>query len=186
MVHSSQLSWLRGVAQARLAAAGLSGALASLRFFCRSLSLELLYTQTLRLCRDRLARHLQVDRYTPGQKLQISYWRYVALMLYLRVIYKIELRTRTLRNYLYPLNILGYSQFNIPKDLNLKIYKYYNFMEDMTQNSYKIYLFAVKGRTRKISATSVFIFNYLGLIRLAVSSFMDHVFKIRPVRFRVL
>ncbi|KOB65656.1 putative CRSP complex subunit, partial [Operophtera brumata] len=54
LVHSSQLAWLRGVAQARLAAAGLSGALTALRYFCRSLSLELLYTQTLRLCRDRL------------------------------------------------------------------------------------------------------------------------------------
>ncbi|XP_028038306.1 mediator of RNA polymerase II transcription subunit 14-like [Bombyx mandarina] len=75
LVHSSQLAWLRGVAQARLAAAGLSGALTSLRFFCRSLSLELLYTQTLRLCRDRLSRHLQVDKYIPGQKLQVSYWK---------------------------------------------------------------------------------------------------------------
>lgn len=75
LVHSSQLAWLRGVAQARLAAAGLSGALTALRYFCRSLSLELLYTQTLRLCRDRLSRHLQVDRYVPGQKLQVSYWR---------------------------------------------------------------------------------------------------------------
>ncbi|XP_053601349.1 mediator of RNA polymerase II transcription subunit 14 [Plodia interpunctella] len=75
LVHSSQLAWLRGVAQARLAAAGLSGALTALRFFCRSLSLELLYTQTLRLCRDRLSRHLQVDKYIPGQKLQVSYWR---------------------------------------------------------------------------------------------------------------
>lgn len=75
LVHTSQLNWLRGVAQARLAAAGLSGALTALRYFCRSLSLELLYTQTLRLCRDRLSRHLQVDRYIPGQKLQVSYWR---------------------------------------------------------------------------------------------------------------
>ncbi|XP_063373551.1 mediator of RNA polymerase II transcription subunit 14 isoform X1 [Cydia amplana] len=86
LVHSSQLGWLRGVAQARLAAAGLSGALTALRYFCRSLSLELLYTQTLRLCRDRLSKHLQVDRYTPGQKLQISYWKELRCELGYRVI----------------------------------------------------------------------------------------------------
>lgn len=86
LVHSSQLAWLRGVAQARLAAAGLSGVLTALRYFCRSLSLELLYTQTLRLCRDRLSRHLQVDRYTPGQKLQVSYWRELGCELGYRLI----------------------------------------------------------------------------------------------------
>ncbi|XP_050349696.1 mediator of RNA polymerase II transcription subunit 14 [Nymphalis io] len=86
LVHSSQLNWLRGVAQARLAAAGLGGALTALRYFCRSLSLELLYTQTLRLCRDRLARHLQVDRYIPGQKLQVSYWRELGCELGYRLI----------------------------------------------------------------------------------------------------
>ncbi|XP_068628587.1 mediator of RNA polymerase II transcription subunit 14 [Battus philenor] len=86
LIHTSQLSWLRGVAQARLAAAGLSGALAALRYFCRSLSLELLYTQTLRLCRDRLSKHLQVDKYIPGQKLQVSYWRELGCELGYRVI----------------------------------------------------------------------------------------------------
>ncbi|CAH2099787.1 unnamed protein product [Euphydryas editha] len=86
LVHTSQLNWLRGVAQARLAAAGLSGALTALRYFCRSLSLELLYTQTLRLCRDRLSRHLQVDRYIPGQKLQVSYWRELGCELGYRLI----------------------------------------------------------------------------------------------------
>ncbi|KAJ2946324.1 hypothetical protein O0L34_g12361 [Tuta absoluta] len=86
LVHSSQLAWLRGVAQARLAASGLSGALAALRFFCRSLTLELLYTQTLRLCRDRLSKHLQVDRYVPGQKLQVSYWRELGCELGYRLI----------------------------------------------------------------------------------------------------
>ncbi|XP_028175096.1 mediator of RNA polymerase II transcription subunit 14 [Ostrinia furnacalis] len=86
LVHSSQLAWLRGVAQARLAAAGLGGALSALRYFCRSLSLELLYTQTLRLCRDRLAKHLQVDKYIPGQKLQVSYWRELGCELGYRLI----------------------------------------------------------------------------------------------------
>ncbi|XP_059049158.1 mediator of RNA polymerase II transcription subunit 14 [Achroia grisella] len=86
LVHTSQLAWLRGVAQARLAAAGLGGALTALRYFCRSLSLELLYTQTLRLCRDRLSRHLQVDKYIPGHKLQVSYWRELGCELGYRLI----------------------------------------------------------------------------------------------------
>lgn len=90
LVHPSQLLWLRGIAQSRLAAAGLGGALTTLRFFCRSLSLELLYTQTLRLCRDRLAQHVQVDNYIPGQKLQVSYWRELGCELGYRVIISTE------------------------------------------------------------------------------------------------
>ncbi|XP_041973972.1 mediator of RNA polymerase II transcription subunit 14 isoform X2 [Aricia agestis] len=86
LVHTSQLNWLRSVAQARLASAGLGGALTALRYFCRSLSLELLYTQTLRLCRDRLSKHLQVDKYIPGQKLQVSYWRELGCELGYRLI----------------------------------------------------------------------------------------------------
>lgn len=35
----------------------------------------MLYTQTLRLMRDRLDDHIQVDEYIPGTKLTVSYWR---------------------------------------------------------------------------------------------------------------
>lgn len=46
-----------------------------LHFFCQSLQLEVLYSQTLRLIRDRLDDHIHVDEYIPGKKLTISYWR---------------------------------------------------------------------------------------------------------------
>jgi hypothetical protein len=40
-------------------------------WFC----IQVLYSQTLRLCRDRLDDHIHVDEYTPGKCLSISYWR---------------------------------------------------------------------------------------------------------------
>lgn len=46
-----------------------------LHHFCQSLQLEVLYSQTLRLIRDRLDEHIHVDEYTPGKCLTISYWR---------------------------------------------------------------------------------------------------------------
>lgn len=76
LVHPRQVTYIRSVAQARLAAGGGPHALlAVLAYFCRSLQLELLYTQTLRLARDRLGRHIQVDQYVPGRKLTVSYWK---------------------------------------------------------------------------------------------------------------
>lgn len=46
-----------------------------LHFFCQSLQLEVLYSQTLRLMRDRLNTHIHVDEYYPGNRLAVSYWR---------------------------------------------------------------------------------------------------------------
>ncbi|KAJ8949024.1 hypothetical protein NQ318_005198, partial [Aromia moschata] len=46
-----------------------------LHFFCQSLQLEVLYSQTLRLMRDRLDDHIHVDEYVPGKCLVVSYWR---------------------------------------------------------------------------------------------------------------
>lgn len=46
-----------------------------LHYFCQSLQLEVLYSQTLRLIRDRLDDHIHVDEYTPGKCLSVSYWR---------------------------------------------------------------------------------------------------------------
>jgi hypothetical protein len=39
------------------------------------LCVQVLYSQTLRLCRDRLDDHIHVDEYRPGKCLSISYWR---------------------------------------------------------------------------------------------------------------
>lgn len=46
-----------------------------LHYFCQSLQLELLYTQSLRLRRDRLDDNINIEEYVPGIKLTVSYWR---------------------------------------------------------------------------------------------------------------
>lgn len=46
-----------------------------LHYFCQSLQLELLYTQTLRLRRDRLDDNIFVEEYVPGARVVVSYWR---------------------------------------------------------------------------------------------------------------
>lgn len=53
-----------------------------LHFFCQSLQLEVLYSQTLRLIRDRLDDHIHVDEYVPGKSLTVSYWRYLLFIFY--------------------------------------------------------------------------------------------------------
>lgn len=61
-----------------------------LHYFCQSLQLEVLYSQTLRLIRDRLDEHIHVDEYTPGKCLSISYWRYVRLEMLKKKLYSFE------------------------------------------------------------------------------------------------
>lgn len=39
-----------------------------------------MYTQTLKLMRDRLGDDIHVDEYVPGAKLTISYWRFVNIL----------------------------------------------------------------------------------------------------------
>ncbi|MGV4398223.1 hypothetical protein, partial [Pandoraea pneumonica] len=46
-----------------------------LHYFSHTLQMKVLYTQTLRLMRDRLDDHIHVDEYIPGTKLTVSYWR---------------------------------------------------------------------------------------------------------------
>ena len=46
-----------------------------LHFFAQSLQLEVLYSQALRLKRDRLGSHIMVEEYVPGGHLCLSYWR---------------------------------------------------------------------------------------------------------------
>lgn len=77
LVHSLQVQYIHQVLQARLAdhPNPLSEVYNFLHFFCQSLQLEVLYTQTLRLIRDRLDEHIHVDEYVPGKCLTISYWR---------------------------------------------------------------------------------------------------------------
>ncbi|XP_034941406.1 mediator of RNA polymerase II transcription subunit 14 [Chelonus insularis] len=77
LVHPLQTRYVHQLVQSRLAESSnsLSEAYYILHYFCQSLQLEVLYSQTLRLIRDRLDDHIHVDEYTPGKCLSISYWR---------------------------------------------------------------------------------------------------------------
>ncbi|KAI4496983.1 hypothetical protein M0802_007931 [Mischocyttarus mexicanus] len=77
LVHSLQTRYVHQVVQSRLAESSnpLSEVYHILHYFCQSLQLEVLYSQTLRLIRDRLDEHIHVDDYSPGKCLSISYWR---------------------------------------------------------------------------------------------------------------
>lgn len=77
LVHTLQVNYIHQLIQARLVENqnALTEVYNCLHFFCQSLQLEVLYTQTLRLMRDRLDDNIHVDEYIPGAKLTVSYWR---------------------------------------------------------------------------------------------------------------
>lgn len=77
LVHTLQVNYIHQLIQARLAdnANALSEVYNCLHFFCQSLQLEVLYTQTRRLMMDRLGDDIRVDEYGHGTKLTVSYWR---------------------------------------------------------------------------------------------------------------
>ncbi|KAL1505868.1 hypothetical protein ABEB36_005326 [Hypothenemus hampei] len=77
LVHPLQIQYIHQLIQARLVdnPQPLSEVYGCLHFFCQSLQLEVLYSQTLRLMRDRLDDHIHVDEYIPGRSLTVSYWR---------------------------------------------------------------------------------------------------------------
>lgn len=77
LVHTLQVNYIHQVIQARLVENknALAEVYNCLHFFCQSLQLEVLYTQTLRLMIDRLDENIHVDEYIPGSKLTVSYWR---------------------------------------------------------------------------------------------------------------
>lgn len=77
LVHSLQVNYIHQVIQARLVdnQNALDEVYNCMHFFCQSLQLEVLYTQTLKLMMDRLGDDIHVDEYSPGAKLTVSYWR---------------------------------------------------------------------------------------------------------------
>lgn len=79
LVHNLQVNYIHELIQRRLVNTNQQMALCEvyncLHYFCQSLQLEVLYTQTLRLCRDRLDDNIHVDEYSLGNKLTVSYWR---------------------------------------------------------------------------------------------------------------
>ncbi|XP_074034115.1 mediator complex subunit 14 isoform X2 [Leptinotarsa decemlineata] len=77
LVHSLQVQFIHQLIQTRLVdnPQPLTEVYNFLHHFCQSLQLEVLYSQTLRLMRDRLDDHIHVDEYVPGKCLTVSYWR---------------------------------------------------------------------------------------------------------------
>nr|XP_018906970.1 PREDICTED: mediator of RNA polymerase II transcription subunit 14 isoform X1 [Bemisia tabaci] len=77
LVHPLQVQYIHQLLQARLVdhPNPLAEVYHCLHFFCQSLQLEVLYSQTLRLIRDRLEGLISVDEYFPGKCLAVSYWR---------------------------------------------------------------------------------------------------------------
>lgn len=77
LVHTLQVNYIHQLIQARLVENqnALTEVYNCLHYFCQALQLEVLYTQTLRLIRDRLDDNIHVDEYVPGTKLTVSYWR---------------------------------------------------------------------------------------------------------------
>ncbi|XP_068142124.1 mediator of RNA polymerase II transcription subunit 14 isoform X2 [Drosophila tropicalis] len=78
LVHPLQVNYIHQLIQARLVENpnALSEVYNCLHYFCQSLQLEVLYTQTLRLNYERLdENNITVEEYLPGVKLTVSYWR---------------------------------------------------------------------------------------------------------------
>lgn len=78
LVHPLQVNYIHELVQRRLVNnqnSALCEVYNCLHYFCQSLQLEVLYTQTLRLCRDRLDDNIHVEEYMVGNKLTVSYWR---------------------------------------------------------------------------------------------------------------
>lgn len=78
LVHPLQVNFIHELIQRRLVNNQLSALCEvynCLHYFCQSIQLEVLYTQTLRLCRDRLDDNIHVEEYVIGHKLTVSYWR---------------------------------------------------------------------------------------------------------------
>ncbi|XP_055589648.1 mediator of RNA polymerase II transcription subunit 14 [Uranotaenia lowii] len=77
LVHTLQVNYIHQLIQGRIvdSSDALAEVYTCLHYFAQSLQLEVLYTQTLRLMRDRLDDHIHVDEYIPGTKLTVSYWR---------------------------------------------------------------------------------------------------------------
>ncbi|XP_017469746.1 PREDICTED: mediator of RNA polymerase II transcription subunit 14 [Rhagoletis zephyria] len=77
LVHQLQVNYIHQLIQARLVenSNALSEVYNCLHYFCQSLQLEVLYTQTLRLSYERLDDNINVEEYIPGVKITVSYWR---------------------------------------------------------------------------------------------------------------
>lgn len=77
LVHSMQVHYIHQLVQLRLLDTDkpLHDLYRVLHSFCLALQLEVLYSQTQRLMRERLGESIFIDQYTLSKSLVISYWR---------------------------------------------------------------------------------------------------------------
>ncbi|CAG2112067.1 unnamed protein product, partial [Medioppia subpectinata] len=77
LVHALQIMFLQHLVQSRLTdnSRPLIDVYNLLHSFCLSLQLEVLQTQAIRLCHERLDDFIRIDEYSPGNRLILSYWR---------------------------------------------------------------------------------------------------------------
>ncbi|XP_050538100.1 mediator of RNA polymerase II transcription subunit 14 [Daktulosphaira vitifoliae] len=81
LVHPLQIQYIHQVVQARLLECcsigeePLTQVYMVLHYFCQSLQLEVLFSQTRILCKDRLDGHIHITEYTAGKCIVVSYWR---------------------------------------------------------------------------------------------------------------
>lgn len=77
LVHSLQVNYIHQLIQSRLIdnPRPLHDLYSCLHSFCLSLQLEVLHSQVLRLCRDRLEGYIRVEEYQAGNRLVVGYWR---------------------------------------------------------------------------------------------------------------
>ena len=82
LMHSLQSGYVVGLVQSRLSDPGtvqpLEDVYSVLHSLAQLLQLEVLHTQVMRLCQDRLGLYIRVEEYILGRALTISYWRELA------------------------------------------------------------------------------------------------------------
>lgn len=77
LVHPLQVQFIHQLIQARLVdnPKPLHELYTCLHSFCLSLQLEVIHSQLVRLCRERLGDFVRVEEYRAGQNLVLQYWR---------------------------------------------------------------------------------------------------------------
>jgi len=77
LAHPLQVHYLHEMAQGRVetSSSPLRELYDILHTFAQSLQLEVMYSQLLLLCRDRVRDYLNIEDYVVGESLIISYWK---------------------------------------------------------------------------------------------------------------
>jgi mediator of RNA polymerase II transcription subunit 14 len=77
LMHSMQVRYVEQLVQSRLVdnTQPLHDLYSTLHGLCQALQLEVLNSQTMKLCYERLGDYIRIEEYKPGRCLTLSYWR---------------------------------------------------------------------------------------------------------------